>query len=188
MIVRGIGATTPQLIATTGQAASGAFAAALPVLAPIIGITGPVGLAIAGAVAGVTALLGAFGVGGGCGQSCIQASNDANAIEQAMKQNLAQFQAGQIDQATAEANFQSLWAQLEQSCGAIGGDAGKNCIGDRQAGACKWKDASGNCFNWFSGYYDPIASVAPAVSPASFSGMLPILGIGLAAWAIAEAL
>jgi hypothetical protein len=154
-----------------------------------LGITGPIGLAIGAGITAITTLLASFGVGSGCGQSCIQASNDANQIEQAMKANLAAFQAGQITQAEALQNFDGLWQQLSQACGQIGGGAGSNCIADRQAGACKWKDSSGACWNWFSGYRDPIANApansAPTVGGVSITNLLLVAGAGLL---IAEAL
>ncbi len=180
---RGMGATGPQILGTTGAVVGttgvAIATAALPsvgLLAPSLAIAGPIGAA----VGGVIALLGAFGVGSGCGQSCIQASNDANAVEDAMKQNLAAFQAGQISRDAALANFDNLWNQLKQACQAIGGGAGQNCVGDRQEGACKWKDSSGQCWNWFIGYRDPIAnSSAGLVS----TGSSPIFGIPT--WALA---
>jgi hypothetical protein len=54
-----------------------------------------------------------------------------------------------------------------RSCGAIPGDAGKNCVGDRQAGACKWKDG-GSCWNWDIGYKQPL------LQPSK----VPMVGVG----------
>jgi hypothetical protein len=187
---RGMGATGSQIIGVTGETAGSLFGTVISASKPLqalLGISGPVGLAIGGAVAAVTGLLSAFGVGSGCGQSCIQASNDANQIEQAMKANLAAFQAGQITQTEALQNFDGLWAQLTQACGQIGGGAGSNCVSDRQEGACKWKDSSGACWNWFVGYRDPIANAASA-SPAAGGSLVPLLAAGAVGLIIAEAL
>jgi hypothetical protein len=139
-------------------------------------IAGPIGAAVGAALA----LLGVLGAGGGCGQSCIAASNDANAVELALKANLAAFLTGQISQAAALANFQALWLQLQEGCAQIGGTAGQACISDRQVGACKWQTAPGGwdaasctytapgaagsgstCWNWDVGYSSPIVN-APA--------------------------
>lgn len=172
LIRRGMGdVSVPQLVGTTGSVAG----STLPLLLPLLGVAGPVGLAVGAAVAGATALLSAFGVGGGCGQSCVVASKNADAIESQMKANLAAFLAGQIDQQTALGNFEVLWNGLAQACGQIGGDAGKNCTADRKQGACKWRDASGECWNWYIGYRDPIAA---ASAPAAVAGgsFLPQLG------------
>lgn len=104
-------------------------------------------------------------------------SNDANAVEQQMIANLAAFNACSIDEATAEANFQQLWAELQAACQKIGGPAGTRCITDRQAGACVLKNSgdntpsgSGNvCWNWFTGY-EPAQQAQPACAAASGSG------------------
>jgi hypothetical protein len=182
---------TPQLIGVTGSVAGSLASGLLPILGAT---TGPVGLLIGGAITGVAALLSAFNVGGGCGQSCIVASQTADQIEAQLKQNLALYQAGQISRDQAVQNFQVLWAGLEQSCRQIGGDAGHNCIADRQEGACKWKDDTGQCWNWFKGYRDPIATSAPVTAPSAVSmvsnlgfGQKLLLGIG-AAVVLSEAL
>jgi len=182
----GLGATDPILTASGGAAAA---TGGLIALAPGMALAGPIGAA----VGAVLALLGILGVGSGCGQSCIAASNDANAIEVALKANLQAFLSGQIDQATALANFQALWLQLQQACAQIGGDAGKNCIADRQQGACHYQTSPGGwqqgsdgawqyiaagpngsgttCWNWDVGYREAIAS-APSGFGQSSAGSL----------------
>ena len=169
----GLGAPSPILGAAGGAAAG---TGALITAAGGAALAGPIGAAVGAALA----LLGVLGVGGGCGQSCIAASNDANAVEVALKANLAAFLAGQISQSQAMANYQALLLQLEQGCSEIGGSAGQNCIADRQAGACKWQTSPGgwdeatctytapgaagsgsSCWNWQVGYSDPI-SLAPS--------------------------
>jgi hypothetical protein len=78
----------------------------------------------------------------------------------------------------AVANFQSIWAALQQQCGQPGtGNAGVRCITDRQAGACTWKQKYaptypgqpniGECWNWFNGYLAPIQAdpVVPDPTP-----------------------
>jgi hypothetical protein len=165
----GLGAPSPILpaagsaVAVTGGLITAAGGAAL---------FGPVGAVVGAGLA----LLGVLGVGGGCGESCIAASNDANAVELALKANLAAFLNGQINQATAIANFNALWLQLEEGCAQIGGSAGQSCISDRQTGACKWETSPGGwdpstctytapgatgsgttCWNWDVGYHSPIA-------------------------------
>jgi hypothetical protein len=120
------------------------------------------------------------------------ASKTADEIELQMKSNLAAFQAGQIDRQTALSNFALLWNALQSSCTQIGGDAGRNCIDDRKAGACKWHDSAGECWNWDTGYRAPIAAAveAPTVSVVSqLANLSPaywLLG-GLAVWGLVEA-
>lgn len=155
-------------------------------------VAGPVGAAIGAGVTAVAAVLSALGVGRGCGQSCIAASQNADEIERALKGNLAAFEVGQIDQQTALANFDQLWAALQQACGQVGGDAGRNCIADRQADACKWKNSAGECWNWFTGYRDPIAAAvaAPSMSLTSrVASMSPaeLLLAGLVGLVVVEA-
>jgi hypothetical protein len=163
----GLGATDPVL--TTGGAVVMAASPAAGPFAPVFATVGA-----------LMTFLGVLGVGGGCGPSCVAASNDANAVELALKANLAAFLHGQIDQATAISNFNALWLQLQEGCAQIGGSAGQACISDRQAGACKWLTSSGgwdaasctynppgaagsgsSCWNWDVGYSSPIVN-APA--------------------------
>jgi hypothetical protein len=127
----------------------------------------------------------------GCGPSCVMTSNWANQAEAILKQNLDAWRASatktQSVQAAFLANFDAVWNHLVQQCGQVSGPAGQNCIGDRQSGACHFKDA-GQCWNWFIGYRDPIAndpSVVPdtaasAINTAasSASGLLSSLGAG----------
>jgi hypothetical protein len=153
----GAGIATPA-IAGTGTALGGALgAAAIPI----------VGAAFAGIFLGIQAILNS-----GCGQSCIVTSNWANQAEDLLKKNLAAYMALPMPralsaQAAYVANFDAIWNYLVQECSnpQLGG-AGKACISDRQAGSCKWRDSSGQCFNWFSGYRDPIAN-DPNVVPDS---------------------
>lgn len=79
-------------------------------------------------------------------------------------QSLAPEEKTPAAQAYALEVFSQGWNQIVQLCSNIQlGSAGTSCIADRQNGACKWKDSSGKCFNWFSGYRDPIAN-DPAVA------------------------
>ena len=145
---RGMGATAAQDVATVGNAVT------------------PLANQAAGSVA--TALLNS-----GCGNTCIVTSKWANQAEALLKQNIKAY----FDIATprpvsaqqaAMANFMSIWNSLQTACSATSlGTAGENCIGDRQDGACKWKansqpyptsPAVGECWNWWSGYYWPIAN------------------------------
>jgi hypothetical protein len=167
MLIRtglGLGSTNSTLVSASG-AAAGSTVSLIAQLLPASAIGGPIGIAIGGAIAAISGLLGVLGVGNGCGQSCVVASNNANSIESQMQANLAAFQAGSISQATAEANYQTLWNQFVAMCTQVQG-ANSACITDRQQGACKWKDASGNCWNWYVGYYLPIANAAPAPTAA----------------------
>src|SRR5579863_2442940 len=182
LITRGLGSTSSE-IGAAGGAVGGTLASTVGAWAPLLGVTGTVGLAIAGGVALVTGLLSAFGVGNGCGQTCVTASNDANQIEAALRANLAAYQNGQIDQATAVANYNSNWQALVNACSnASLGTAGQNCIGDRQQGACHFKDANDQCWNWYIGYYMPLLQPptnAPAVSSSLGLTTPQLLGLAL---------
>jgi hypothetical protein len=128
----------------------------------------------------------------GCGQTCVLTSDAANKLGDLMSQNVhlyvTQPVRTQSMQAAALANFDNAWNQLVQYCGQPSmSTAGKNCISDRQSGACKWKSSPGGwqqqngtwvytwpgaagsgttCWNYFVGMRDPIAN-DPAVQPDS---------------------
>ena len=147
----GLGQGGTQIMQATGQTLIAA-GAVIPVAGPFV--------ALAGAV---TDLLASVGIGKGCGQTCITASAYANQAESLLKQNLSAYMAlatprPQSAQQAALANFTKIWNGLVTACAGVPGTAGQNCVSDRQAGACKWKDAQGNCWNWFTGYHDPIAN------------------------------
>lgn len=161
----GTTAATPAL--ASSAVAAGILPAALAV--PIVGA------AFAGIFIGIEALLNS-----GCGQSCVVTSNWANQAEGWLKQNLAAYMAlptprAESAQAAYLANFDKIWDYLVQECSSPGlSTAGRNCIADRQAGACKWRSSDGQCFNWFSGYRDPIANdpnVVPDSAASSASAM-----------------
>jgi hypothetical protein len=121
------------------------------------------------AAAGIATLLAKLGVGSGCGQTCIQATAVVNQAEPALLANIQQYEAGQISQEQAIATFNNVWQGIQVSCSAIPGQAGQDCVTDRQQGSCKWKQTTdspllgypgepqpGDCWNWFSGYYTPL--------------------------------
>jgi hypothetical protein len=152
----GLGAGGSQIVGAVGGSSASVLAASMPWLAPVIGINPVLGGAIAGMIAAGSAIASALGVGSGCGQTCIEATQIVNQAEPLFEQNVALYQSGQIDQATAIATFDNMWAAVEQACSGIPGAAGTNCVADRQEGACKWRDVNGECWNWFKGYRDPL--------------------------------
>ena len=162
----------------TGIATAAAAGAALTI--PIIGA----------ALAGVTLAIEAI-LNSGCGQTCIIASNWANQAETQLQQNIMEYFSipaprPQSAQTTALSNFDSVWNYLVQECNVASlGSAGQKCITDRQAGACTWKQTTtspllpipgepqpGQCWNWFSGYRDPIANDSDVVSDATYTASL----------------
>lgn len=195
-VSRGMGTTyapaqlAQQIGGITGTAATGALAAAN--LAGIISISSAAIPLIGAGIAAVTAAVSLI-LNSGCGQSCIITSNWANNAEQLLIQNIQQYFAlpaprSQSAQAVALANFDNTWNYLVQQCFSQGigqTTAGQHCISDRQRGACTWHQTTtsqllqypgepqpGQCWNWFSGYRDPIANdpnVAPDVSAADAS-------------------
>lgn len=181
--------------AAASAAASGTAATILG-MAPALAIP-IIGAAIAGITIGIELLLNS-----GCGQTCIVTSDWANQAEDLLRQNAAAYFAlpaprSLVDREAAVGNFDRVWAYLSQQCSAPQlGAAGRNCIGDRQAGACKWRMTNqpqypggprpGDCYNWFSAYRDPIANDA-AVSADAVSGVLAAANqaassAGLPAW------
>lgn len=102
-------------------------------------------------------------IGRGCGQSCELTADAANQIEAQLKANLLAYQNSartRAIQSAALAVFDGYWQTLVEYCGKPEFQttkAGRNCIADRQQGACKWKGEDGQCWNWFTGYRDPIA-------------------------------
>ena len=149
---RGLGLTAAQTVATVGSIAT------------------PIGQAIGGPVVGaaisaVTTLVTALVQGSGCGVTCVETSQWANQAATLLNQNLSAYLAqpcprSQSSQQAAETNFNNLWAALQQNCSQPGtGNAGVRCISDRQRGGK---------FDWFAGYYDPIANDTCVVSDAAF--------------------
>ena len=151
------------------------FAAAAA--APLIAGSGPAApfVAVALLAAPVVAKL-LQNVGKGCGQSCVLTSDAANQIEEKLKANVAAYMASgrtKAEQAAAIAVFQAYWNALVEYCGKPefqSTKAGRNCIDDRKDGACTWKQG-GQCWNWWTGYYWPIAN--DAAKPDSASGVTP---------------
>jgi hypothetical protein len=183
----GLGVTSVAPLSTTieGSVASGLLAA--------IPFSGPAAPFVA-AGAAVASLLAKFGVGSGCGQSCVLSSEYANAAEAALQQNIQTYFSlptprDPVAQQTAMQLFQTVWADLQQQCGNSAlGTAGQKCITDRQSGACTWKQTTtspllsipgepqpGECWNWWNGYYDPIANdpnVGAATVASSATGVI----------------
>lgn len=151
-----------------------------------------VGAAFAGIWLGIQAILNS-----GCGQSCVITSNWANQAEALLKKNLAAYLAlptprAESAQAAYLANFDAVWNYLVQECSSPSlGTAGKNCIADRQAGACHFKQ-NGQCWSWFSGYRDPIAN-DPNVAPDSAASLVtgavagPASALNVSPWLLAGA-
>lgn len=200
---RGFGATPGQVI-QTGVALGSPVGAAVGggALAASTGIAASLAVPIVGAaIAGVTLLVTKLIQNSGCGPTCIQASDYANQAEPLLRQNLNAYFSlpkprSQSAQATALANFDAVWSKAVQlwQDPALG-NAGKRAISDRQAGACTWKQtanygadisaagepAIGACWNWFSGYRDPIQndpSVVPDAQAALPSGSGSLLSGG----------
>ena len=145
---------------------------------PAVGVLAPTTAALSATIVGigVAAVVIALAIikNSGCGQTCIIAANDANQVEPMLQANLEGYFSGPrtvASQQAALANFDQIWNLLASACSNPAlGNAGKRCISDRQAGACVWKQtaagaksfpgvpAAGDCWNWFSGYRDPIAN------------------------------
>jgi len=183
--LRGMGASSPGA-AQAAQYTQIGLSAAAPAaailasggVASILGITAAAAVPIIGAaLAGITTLVTTLIANSGCGQTCIETSQWANQAEPVLAKNILAYFAlptprTQSQQNAALANFLATWQALVNACGQPGtGDAGKRCISDRQSGACTWKQTTtspllgipgepqpGECWNWWSGYHDPIAN------------------------------
>lgn len=167
---RGFGATTAQIVGQAGSAGSLAVTAVLPLLglSNLVPIVGPI---LGGLVMGAQALI----QNSGCGVTCVETSQWANQVAAQLDQMIHAYFAlpaprPKSAQTVYLQTFDALWQRLGQLCGQPGtGNAGVRCITDRQAGACTWKQtadkvpswgtpAVGQCWNWFSGYRDPVAN------------------------------
>jgi len=209
-------ATANAIVGTAGAVGATAATAAVSSIAAaggsILGIAASslvpvVGPAIGLAVFAAQRLI----ANSGCGQTCIVTSQWANEAAAVMEQNLHAYFAlpaprPRSAQIVVLATFDDLWARLVQQCGDPStGDAGKACISDRQAGACKWRQNQeptlpgeprlGECWNWFNGMRDPIAQDANTYDDTA-GGLLPegiptlptVGGIGPAVWVPALAI
>lgn len=169
------GAVVPTVLGPTVAGLLGGGALATTIAMPIVGA------AIAGISIAIEAILNS-----GCGQTCIVTSQWANQAEGYLKQNIDEYFAipaprPQSVQQVAMANFKAIWNTLVQQCSQPGlSTAGKNCIADRQDGGCKWKatapqypgqPAQGSCWNWWNGYYYPIANDPNVVADSPLSSV-----------------
>jgi hypothetical protein len=183
---RGLGATSTAPISTQLEAAGASLAGTAAGILALSPATGPLAPFVAGAAA-IIGLLAAFGVGSGCGQSCVLSTQYANQAEAALAQNIQAYFSipaprTPAQQQAAESLFTQVWNDLEQQCSNPSlGAPGQRCISDRQSGACTWKQTTtspllsipgepqpGECWNWWSGYHDPIVN-DPDVAAASVS-------------------
>jgi hypothetical protein len=180
-------------IAAAGASVTVGILGSLSAIAAGTSIAGPIGLAITGAIALGAALYQVFS---GCGQTCTEATSYVNQAEPILQQNLDNYLAAPVHyyslQQAALNNFNTAWQAVLAACGQSAlGQAGVNCIADRQAGACHYKTSPGGwqqnlggnwsyvypgtngsgpaCWNWFIGYHDPIAN-DPTVVPDPVAG------------------
>jgi hypothetical protein len=184
---------TAASIAATGITVTTSILAALTPTLTVLGLALPVvGAAIAGLVAVGIAVANCFK---GCGATCTQATAYANQADTILANNVTAYIMSPIRyqsmQTAALNTFDTTWAALQQACSQTSlGAAGQRCITDRQSGACTWKAKAGSwnadgtytpwgalnsgtdCFNWFSGFRDPIAN-DPFVQPDPVAGSAP---------------
>jgi hypothetical protein len=145
-------------------------------------MAGPIGAAVGGLIAAGAQIAKMLKIGYGCGPTCQEATQIVNSAESTFNMNVDGYESGQIDQATAISNWNGMWNAIQQSCGQIPGAAGKDCISDRAAGSCKWKQTAvgaskgypgvpkeGECWNWDLGYHQPL--LLPALVPYGGSGV-----------------
>ena len=181
----GLGNTTGTVVTSTGGAIASAGGL---VSGTIVGLPAGVVIAAVGAfVALAGQVISALGIGSGCGPTCVQATSVVNQAEPLLNENLLSYEAGNIDQATAQSNFNQILNGVKSACGGIPGTAGQNCVSDRAQGSCKWKQTAspqfpgqpnvGECWNWYNAYYLPLTY--PSVTVSSNSGSSSVGGFSV---------
>ena len=114
-------------------------------------------------------------IGSGAGRQV--ATTLSNQFEQAMKQNLAAYQAGQISRSDAVGNFDVLWNEYLTALNAAGSAEKTRAVADRQRGGQ---------FDWFAAYRDPISGTPGVGGAGPGTGTTPSLpptgGTGLVDW------
>lgn len=170
---RGLGFNLPASVITATEIAKGTAAASSSTWLAAAG--GPIGLAVAGVTTALTLLMGRKRPA-----RKVATTNIVNEVEPLLKQNLQGYLNGPrtvSSQRQALENFDAAWQWLVQNCRTPEmGEPGKWCVEDRQEGACKWRDASGQCWNWFVGYRDPIANDTPNPDPGMVAETDPVTG------------
>ena len=144
----GAGAAAAAGTAGATTAAAGTLAVAVPII----------GAAIAGVMIGLTLLFNRKGP-----RQKVATTQIVDAVEPKLKENVDAYLALPVHYESAQkaalANFDAGWAYVVSQCNIPEmGDPGVRCTSDRQSGACVWRDAQGECWNWFKGYRDPIAN------------------------------
>jgi hypothetical protein len=178
-------------IATLGATTTVGILAGMHAVIGGVAMAGPVGLAIAGILALTPLIVNLFK---GCGNSCVAATKVVNDAEPILQQNVAHYFSSPVRyksmQLAALNNYDTIWAAVQKTCAGIGGAGGAGCVADRKSGACRIHSAtparfdgcqyipggeasdSGTCWNWFTGYRDPIAN-DPCVQPDPTPGSVP---------------
>lgn len=154
---------TAESIAQVGAQTTIGILASLHAVIGGVALAGPVGVAIAGVIAVAGMIASRFH---GCGQTCIQASNIANKVEDALKQNLDTYMAAPIHHASLQAaalnNVDVALNALNQACSNPQlGKAGQRCISERlvRGGTAPWCPKPGHTgCDWFVLYRDAIAN------------------------------
>jgi len=175
----GAGSVGQTVAVSATQIAGGVASSFLAAGSALIPIIGP---AVAAITLGITALFSRKGA-----KQKLATTKIVETVEPKMQANLQAYLSGPrtaSSQAQALANFDALWAYVEQSCETdANGNPGRACVGDRESGACHYKTSPGGwstdgksytapgannsgdaCWNWFVGYREPIAT-DPSVVP-----------------------
>jgi hypothetical protein len=190
-----LGATDEQITAAAGTV--GAF---IPVAGPFIAAAASIAITIEKLFSG-------------CGATCTQATSIANQVAALLTTNVQNYVNSPVRtvsmQSAAISTFQSAWSQLVSACSNSAlGQAGQNCISERQQGGCQWKTSPGGwvqnadgtctytwagaagsgatCWNWFVGFLDPIQNDPcvisdEAVATGTAAGSVAGTGTGTAA-------
>jgi hypothetical protein len=197
-------------VATSAGLATPVIAAIVPGIAAasiaqggtglILGMLPATAVPIIGAAIAVVATIAELLIkNSGCGITCVETSQWANQAEPVLAKNVQAYFSNpaprsQSQQQAALNIFDTTWARLQQLCGQPGtGNAGIRCISDRQSGACTWKQTAtspllsipgepqvGACWNWFSGYRDPIANDPNVLTDAELAAAAqsPVASVG----------
>lgn len=162
---------TTATLKTAGSLGVGWATAAVPIVGPIV----------AGVTIGLSFLFARKGP-----KQKVATTQIVDQVEPLMMENLNGYLNGprtRESQLQALANFDAGWQFIVEHCQIPEmGSPGQRCVTDRQSGSCVWRDAQGECWNWFKGYRDPIAndpSVRDSAGGSTTGSGFQVVGSGL---------
>lgn len=185
----GLGGDTSTKLVFSAPQITGAALTAVAAEGGLWGMTAAVAVPVIGiGVAAVTTALALIWGRKGPRQK-VATTQIVDKVEPQLKANVQAYLSGPRTVSSREqalANFYAGWQFVVDNCQIPEmGDPGQWCVKDRQEGACEWRDSSGQCWNWFIGYRDPILNDTPVPDPEltidpSTGQLVPVSGNGVA--------